>query len=153
MSTTVSIENLSGEETPDPDSIRTWVAAAVDDERSQAEVDICLVDETQGAELNQRYRNKTGPTNVLSFAADLPPDVPLSLLGEIVICAPVVAREAVEQSKSAQAHWAHMVVHGTLHLLGYDHVEDGDAVIMEARETKIMTSLGFAAPYPELLPA
>lgn len=149
---TISIENLSDEEGPDPDSIRTWVAAAVGNERAQAEVDICIVGEAQSAELNQRYRNNTGSTNVLSFTADLPPEVPLPLLGEIIICAPVITREAAEQNKPVQAHWAHMVVHGTLHLLGYDHIEEQDAVIMEAREIEIMTSLGFATPYPELLP-
>lgn len=149
---TISIENLSDEEGPDPDSIRTWVAAAVGNERAQAEVDICIVGEAQSAELNQRYRNNTGATNVLSFTADLPPEVPLPLLGEIIICAPVITREAAEQNKPAQAHWAHMVVHGTLHLLGYDHIEEQDAVIMEAREIEIMASLGFATPYPELLP-
>lgn len=149
---TISIENLSDEEGPDPDSIRTWVAAAVGNQRAQAEVDICIVGEAQSAELNQRYRNNTGSTNVLAFTADLPPEVPLPLLGEIIICAPVITREAAEQNKPAQAHWAHMVVHGTLHLLGYDHIEEQDAVIMEAREIEIMASLGFATPYPELLP-
>lgn len=152
MSTTVSVENLSGDEAPDPDSIRTWVAAAVGNALERAEVEICIVDTTQSAELNRHYRNKTGPTNVLSFSADLPRGVPLPLLGELIICAPVIVREAAEQNKPICAHWAHMVVHGTLHLLGYDHIKDRDALIMEARETEILTGLGFAAPYPELAP-
>ncbi len=152
MSTTVSVENLSGDEAPDPDSIRTWVAAAVGNQPGCAEVEICIVGTTQSAELNRHYRHKTGPTNVLSFSADLPRGVPLPLLGELIICAPVIAREAAEQNKPVSAHWAHMVVHGTLHLLGYDHIEEGDAIIMAARETEILTALGFAAPYPELAP-
>lgn len=114
-------------------------------------MDICIVGEAQSAELNQRYRNNTGATNVLSFTADLPPEVPLPLLGEIIICAPVITREAAEQNKPAQAHWAHMVVHGTLHLLGYDHIEEQDAVIMEARKSRSWQAL--ALPHPtELLP-
>ena len=127
----------------------TW---AVGNALERAEVEICIVDTTQSAELNRHYRNKTGPTNVLSFSADLPRGVPLPLLGELIICAPVIVREAAEQNKPICAHWAHMVVHGTLHLLGYDHIKDRDALIMEARETEILTGLGFAAPYPELAP-
>ena len=97
--------------------------------------------------LNHDYRGKTGPTNVLSFPAGLPEDLGLPLLGDIVICTPIVRQEAADQGKPAQAHWAHMTVHGTLHLLGYDHIEDEDARIMESMETAILASLHFPCPY------
>jgi probable rRNA maturation factor len=101
------------------------------------------------AQLNQHYRGKPGPTNVLSFPADLPESLQLPLLGDIVICAPVVAREAVEQGKPAAAHWAHMAVHGALHLLGYDHICETEATEMEDLETAILATLGFPCPYPD----
>ena len=97
--------------------------------------------------MNQRYRSKSGPTNVLSFPFEDPPGVESDELGDIVVCAPVVDREAVEQGKTAQEHWAHMVVHGVLHLCGYDHIDDKDADEMENEETRILTGLGFPAPY------
>lgn len=99
--------------------------------------------------LNRDYRGKSGPTNVLSFPADLPPELALPLLGDIVVCAPVVAREAAEQGKPLAAHWAHMAVHGCLHLLGHDHVEEADAVAMETLESTILAQLGFPCPYPD----
>src|SRR5690554_8049362 len=98
------------------------------------------------ADLNHRYRGKNSPTKVLSFPADLPPELGLPLLGDLVVCADVVAREAAEQGKTPSAHWAHMLVHGTLHLLGYDHINDAEAEVMEALETAIVTALGFAPP-------
>jgi len=106
-----------------------------------------VVDENEIADLNQRYRMKAGPTNVLSFPFEDPPGVESDELGDVIICAPVVQREAEEQGKSEAAHWAHMVVHGVLHLCGYDHVDDAEAEIMESRETAILTGLGFPAPY------
>jgi len=106
-----------------------------------------VVDEDEISDLNQRYRMKAGPTNVLSFPFEDPPGVESDELGDVIICAPVVQREAAEQGKSETAHWAHMVVHGVLHLCGYDHVDDADADVMESRETAILTGLGFPAPY------
>jgi len=97
--------------------------------------------------LNSQFRQQPKTTNVLSFPSDLPPELELEELGDIVICAPVVESEAVEQNKLLEAHWAHMVVHGTLHLQGYDHIETNDAEEMEALEEKIITGLGFPAPY------
>jgi probable rRNA maturation factor len=85
----------------------------------------------------------------LSFPADIPEEVGIPLLGDLVICAPVVEREAQEQQKTVDAHWAHMLVHGSLHLLGYDHIEDDEAELMEALETNIITGLGFSAPYED----
>ncbi len=106
-----------------------------------------IVDEDESQQLNGQYRQKDKPTNVLSFPADLPEELQLPLLGDLVICAPVVAREAEDQNKALDAHWAHMLVHGTLHLLGYDHIDETDATEMEALETQIITELGFAPPY------
>ena len=124
-----------------------WIAAALRDEKPGAEVSVCVVDEGESQSLNARYRGKDKPTNVLSFPADLPADLALPLLGDLVICAPVVIFEAREQGKTLEAHWAHMVVHGTLHLLGYDHIDEADADLMEALETRILTGLGYPAPY------
>jgi probable rRNA maturation factor len=97
--------------------------------------------------LNMQYRNQDKPTNVLSFPADLPEELELPDIGDIVICAEIVEQEAFEQKKPLKSHWAHMTVHGILHLLGYDHLEDSEATIMEALETKILTTLGYTAPY------
>ena len=132
---------------PDPECIRTWVEAAVGGLSKDAELTIRIVDEMESAELNGRYRHKAGPTNVLSFPFESPPGVTISLLGDIVVCAPVVRREAGEQSKSLNSHWAHMIVHGALHLLGYTHEHDEDAEEMEAMETRILGRLGFDNPY------
>lgn len=128
---------------------KRWVAAALADRRDVAEVSIRIVDEDEGAALNRTWRHKDYPTNVLSFLADLPAELKSPLLGDLVICAPVVVREAAEQGKPPEAHWAHLVVHGTLHLLGYDHENDRDAVQMEALETAILAGLGYPDPYRE----
>ncbi|MFA5531181.1 MAG: rRNA maturation RNase YbeY [Thiohalomonadaceae bacterium] len=127
--------------------VRRWVEAALAGRRSEAELTVRVVDEDESAELNGLYRKKQGPTNVLSFPFEAPPGLDLPLLGDIVICAPVVAREAGEQGKTSEAHWAHMVVHGTLHLLGYDHLEPGEAEEMEALETTVLAGLGYPNPY------
>ncbi|MFC0047732.1 rRNA maturation RNase YbeY [Rheinheimera tilapiae] len=121
--------------------------AAVAPFQADAEVTIRIVDETESQQLNFDYREKDKPTNVLSFPFQCPPGIELPLLGDLVICAQVVAREAQEQQKTLQAHWAHMVVHGSLHLLGFDHINDADAEEMEAEEIQILQELGFANPY------
>jgi probable rRNA maturation factor len=113
------------------------------------EISVRIVDEDEGRELNRRYRHKDYATNVLSFPADcagLPKDLP-KILGDIVICGPVVEREAAEQGKDVASHWAHMLVHGALHLLGYDHEADDEAEIMEAMERKILAARGIEDPY------
>lgn len=132
---------------PDAAALRRWVEAALPAARADAEVGLCIVDEPESQALNLRYRDLDKPTNVLSFPAELPAELNLPLLGDLVVCAPVVAREAMEQGKPLEAHWAHMLVHGTLHLLGYDHINDADAERMEALETDILTSLGYPDPY------
>jgi probable rRNA maturation factor len=134
---------------PSPVSFRRWVAAALHGvkRRKPAELAIRIVDAEEGRALNRDYRGKDYATNVLSFPAELPPGVALPLIGDLAICAPVVLREAAEQGKLARDHWAHLTVHGVLHLLGYDHIEDGEAEAMEALETRILAGLGIADPY------
>lgn len=129
--------------------IQRWINEALQSRLEDAELTIRIVDEAESAELNLTYRNKQGPTNVLSFPADIPEEVELEkqLLGDLIICAPIVEREAKQQEKTSEAHWAHMVIHGTLHLLGYDHIEDKDADIMEGIEIKLLEQLGYPAPY------
>jgi probable rRNA maturation factor len=124
-----------------------WVGATLAAEGAGGDISIRVVDEEESRSLNREYRSKDRPTNVLSFAAGLPAEVEPRLLGDIVICAPVVAAEAAAQGKSERAHWAHLVVHGTLHLLGYDHERSPEARRMEARETSILAGLGFPNPY------
>ena len=114
---------------------------------SEGEICVRVVDETESRALNRRYREKDKPTNVLSFPFEAPPGVDLDLIGDLVICAPVVQREALEQGKSPDAHWAHMTVHGVLHLLGHDHIEDDQAEQMEALERTILAALNFPDPY------
>jgi probable rRNA maturation factor len=144
--------NSSSTKIPSVENIELWISAALQsDELNQAEVSVYIVDEAESQELNAQYRGKDKPTNVLSFPADIPDEVGVPLLGDLVICAPVVEREAQEQGKTLEAHWAHMLVHGTLHLLGYDHVEDDEADVMEALETRLITQLNFPAPYTETL--
>lgn len=127
-------------------SLREWANRSLG--RIAGDVTIRIVDEAESHELNQRYRGKDKSTNVLSFPYDGDMlDVPV--LGDIVICAPVVQREAREQGKDARAHWAHMVVHGCLHLLGYDHVQESEAEVMEAKERRILAELGFPDPYAD----
>lgn len=149
MNLTVDIQSASAEPVPEEGDIRHWIGSALScaPERSDAEVSIRLVDEAEMIGLNSNYRGQDGATNVLSFPTDLPTDLQLPMLGDIVICAPVVRREADEQGKPLQAHWAHMTVHGTLHLLGYDHIEDAEAAIMEALETDILKQLEYPCPY------
>ena len=132
---------------PDPPKLRAWAIAALGEQREDSELTIRIVDEAEIEQLNNDYRHKTGATNVLSFPFDAPPGVKLPLLGDIIICAPVVRREASEQSKSVTSHWAHMVVHGALHLLGFNHEQDDEAQKMEAMEARILADFGFANPY------
>jgi probable rRNA maturation factor len=153
MSYRIDVEvNSSSSRIPSLENIEHWIATALhSDELNQAEVSVYIVDEPESQELNSQYRGKNKPTNVLSFPADIPDEVGVPLLGDLVVCAPVVEREAQEQGKSLEAHWAHMLVHGTLHLLGYDHINDDEADVMEALETRLITQLHFPAPYSEIV--
>lgn len=132
---------------PTFDDIHLWLSSAVAKFQPQAEITVRLVDEQESHQLNYDYRGKDKPTNVLSFPFEAPPGIEMDLLGDLIICRQVVEREAVEQNKPLMSHWAHMVVHGSLHLLGYDHIEDDEAEEMESLETEIMQSMGFKDPY------
>ncbi|PCJ35212.1 MAG: rRNA maturation RNase YbeY [Cellvibrionales bacterium] len=145
--TIIDVDNVSGEEAPEPPSIRHWICVALGDQKPEAEISVRIVSAAESAELNLHYRGKEGPTNVLSFPADIPDFVESALLGDIVICAAIVRQEATEQHKTLEAHWAHMLVHGTLHLLGHDHIEEADAETMEALETSVLCKLNFPPPY------
>jgi probable rRNA maturation factor len=132
---------------PQPREFQQWINAALADYSDRKEITLRVVDETESATLNQRYRHKSGPTNVLSFSYGNPTEKVNNFLGDIVICASLVAQEAQEQGKSQQAHWAHLVIHGVLHLLGYDHENETDANNMEALEIAILARLKFPNPY------
>ncbi len=132
---------------PSDEQFEIWVEAALQQRMGEAELSVRIVDEDESQALTLQYRGKNKPTNVLSFPCELPDGVELPLLGDLVICAQVVAKEALEQGKLLHAHWAHMVVHGTLHLLGYDHIEDGEAEEMEAIEIQVLLELGYPNPY------
>lgn len=134
---------------PSVASFRRWVAAALRGARhhAAAELSIRIVGAREGRGLNRRYRGKDYATNVLSFPVELPRGVTSPLLGDLVICASVVAREAREQHKLPRNHYAHLTVHGVLHLLGYDHMNDAEAMQMETLETRILTTLDIADPY------
>ncbi|MHA1568741.1 MAG: rRNA maturation RNase YbeY [Alphaproteobacteria bacterium] len=134
---------------PEDEDIRRWVEAVLADAGriGTPELTVRIVDEDEIRALNQTYRHQTGSTNVLSFPFEAPPEVDLDLLGDLVIAAPVVAREAREQGKTETAHWAHLIVHGTLHLLGLDHQTPAAAEAMEAREVRILQALDFPNPY------
>lgn len=131
---------------PDDESLRRWAGLALRGKPGH-ELTIRLVDAEESRELNREYRGKDAPTNVLSFPSDLPPELNIPLLGDLVICVPVVLREASEQGKTAEAHWAHMVIHGCLHLLGYDHMEDAEAEEMESLERQLLGELSISDPY------
>ena len=133
-------ENTEG--LPSEAQILQWATAAVQPESDNVEMTVRIVDEAESHDLNLTYRGKDRPTNV-----ECPDEVELPLLGDLVICRQVVEREAIEQEKPLMAHWAHMIVHGSLHLLGYDHIDDDEAEEMESLETEIMQGLGFADPY------
>jgi metalloprotein, YbeY family len=141
----IACEQESG--LPTAQQIEQWATAAVQPQSDEVEMTVRIVDEAESHALNLNYRGKDRPTNVLSFPFECPDEVELPLLGDLVICRQVVEREAQEQDKPLMAHWAHMVVHGSLHLLGYDHIKDDEAEEMESLETQIMIGLGFVDPY------
>ncbi|MDY7220187.1 rRNA maturation RNase YbeY [Denitrificimonas sp. JX-1] len=125
-----------------------WCTLALRQRTAPSELTIRLVDAEEGLELNATWRGKDYPTNVLSFPADIPEgllDIPL--LGDLVICVPVVEQEAAEQGKTLPAHWAHLVIHGCLHLLGYDHIDDEEAEEMESLESQLLAEIGHPDPY------
>lgn len=132
---------------PDKAQIQQWVDAALEDHGRDTEIVIRIVDVHESAQLNKQYRHKPGPTNILSFPADIPEGIGLNLLGDLVVCAPVVEREAAEQQKFLTHHWAHIIIHGVLHLLGHDHIDDDEAEVMESKEINILQKLNISNPY------
>lgn len=149
----LDLQNASQGAVPDEAALRRWCELALRQRSADSELTIRLVDEAEGRELNATWRHKDYATNVLSFPADIPdgpggePLLDIPLLGDLVICVPVVEREAAEQGKALQAHWAHLVIHGCLHLLGYDHLEDDEAEEMESLERELLAELGHPDPY------
>jgi probable rRNA maturation factor len=144
---TVDFQNVyDGEGVPDKALFRKWAQAAWLGE-NPSEVTIRIVGALESQGLNHEYRGKDRPTNVLSFPFEAPAGITVPLVGDLVICAPVVEKEAGEQHKTMAAHWAHMVVHGMLHLQGYDHIEDKDAEVMEDVEIRLLKQLGYDNPY------
>jgi probable rRNA maturation factor len=132
-------------ELPSAAQIQAWAQAAAPG--LDAELVVRIVDRVEGTELNRAYRGRNGPTNVLSFPFEPPAQVRCALLGDVVICAPVVIEEARGQCKDLQAHWAHLVIHGVLHLRGFDHQDPAQALEMEALEVRALARLGFPDPY------
>ncbi len=142
------------EEPPSQEQLGQWIETTLnqaryspDSNQGPVELTVRIVTNDESQHLNNTYRNKDKPTNVLSFPFEAPEGIPLTLLGDLIVAAEVVRQEAIEQGKPLTAHWAHMIVHGTLHLLGYDHTDAAEADIMEQLETQILKSLGFNDPY------
>lgn len=145
------IQNLQEDcSVPADELMQKWAGQALD-KNDDVQVSLRIVDLKESQQLNHEYRKKDKPTNVLSFPMELPEELikemHISLLGDLVICAQIVAEEAVQQEKTNDAHWAHMLVHGMLHLQGYDHIEDEDAEQMELKEIEVLNKLGFDNPY------
>ncbi len=134
---------------PTEQQFQQWVDAVLTDQSVDSEIVIRLVDDTESAELNQQYRHKSGSTNILSFPFDAPEGIDMDLLGDLVMCAPLIAEEARQQNKLLLHHWAHITIHGVLHLLGYNHIEDDEAEEMESLEINILNKLNIANPYQE----
>lgn len=155
MKLILDIQNSVNIETPSNETLKKWVHLALSDqglEESAIEISIRIINKEEMQQLNETYRGKTGPTNILSFPFVPPPGLPeeatsVRLLGDIVICAPLATEEARQQGKDTIGHWSHLVIHGVLHLLGYDHEHDKEATLMEALEIKLLKVLGFPHPY------
>lgn len=151
MTLTVDMQNATDYELPGIEQFEQWVEQALKRAlpapRSDTELAIRVVGKDESAELNLRYRNKDSATNVLSFATDFPEALALPQIGDLVICAEIVNQESGQQNKTEIAHWAHLTVHGVLHLLGYDHVEAEQAQAMEAIEVLVLNQLGYQNPY------
>lgn len=150
MSCIIDLQIATGLSTAIPGvaQFELWVNAALPEAMAQVELTIRLVDKAEGAYLNETYRHKSGPTNILSFPFEYDDDVlAVPLLGDLVICVPVMKEEADELGKSLDFHWAHLVVHGVLHLSGFDHIEEQEAIAMENLESEILQTLGYFNPY------
>jgi len=147
MAITVDIQLACDADVPEENDFQRWVDAALTEVSEDCELSVRLVEVEESTALNSTYRGKTGPTNVLSFPFEAPVPMEPRLLGDLVICTTVVETEAQEQHKQLNDHWAHMVIHGCLHLLGYDHIEMDEAEQMEALEVRLLQSLNIDNPY------
>jgi probable rRNA maturation factor len=158
----LALDEISSIELPDNKLIQQWASAAIDaalknknqEKYNEMQMTVRIVEETEISQLNENFRHKSGATNVLSFPFVPPPGIPIDetfySLGDLAVCATVVNKEATEQLKKNIAHWAHIIIHGTLHLMGFDHQNEKEACDMESLETKIMFELGFPDPYTEI---
>ena len=150
MKLKIDFQKACAEETPSMEDFEKWIqstAATIKYLKRQAEVNIRAVDEKEMLYLNSTFRKKPALTNVLSFPANLPKEIEINLLGDIAICAPVVQKEATKLGKPEKAHWAHLTVHGMLHLIGYDHISEKESVKMESVEISVLARLGISNPY------
>lgn len=147
MYKSVAVNNETSFEVPQTEKFSLWVETVIEEFNRFFQVDIEIVDSEASQDLNRTYRGKDQPTNVLSFPLELPDYVEEDLIGDLVICAEIVAKEAKEQNKPEEHHWAHLTIHGCLHLLGYDHINDEDAEEMEALEIKLLDKLDIPNPY------
>lgn len=149
MSSIIDLQLATEQAYPIPpmSQFEQWVNAALPKDYPQVELTIRLVEKAESAYLNQTYRKRSGPTNILSFPFRDDAPLPVPLLGDLIVCVPLMIEEAAKQNKPLEFHWAHLIIHGTLHLLGYDHIEENEAIAMEALECDILHSLGFSDPY------
>ena len=134
---------------PSKEQFQCWVDAILSDESQNSEIVIRIIDEAEMILFNEQYRDKKGPTNILSFPFDVPEGIESDLLGDLLVCAPIVEKESQQQKKILDHHWAHMIVHGVLHLLGYDHINESDAEEMETLEIEILIKIKIENPYEE----
>lgn len=148
--TSIEIQRICTTELqPSDEQLIQWSKMVLQDVHHPVEMVIRIVDEIESAQLNQIYRHKEGATNILSFPIELPDEIDLNLIGDLVICAPVLQREAKSQNKPLINHWAHIVIHGILHLLGYDHIDEVDAHVMESKEISLLNLLMIPNPYED----
>lgn len=144
---------FEGEQLPTHEDVSLWASTALDGLKEQADLSVVLVGPEESQRLNSEFRGKDKPTNVLSFPFEVPEelanlDIDIGhTIGDLIICVPVVEKEAIEQNKPLMHHWAHMVVHGCLHLIGYDHIKDDEAEVMENLERQILAKLDINDPY------
>lgn len=134
---------------PSKEQFQFWIDAVLTDNSEDSEIVIRIIDETEMIQFNEQYRNKEGSTNILSFPFHPPDEIESKLLGDLLICAPIVEKEALLQHKKVEHHWAHMTIHGLLHLLGYDHIDNAEAEKMEALEIKLLKTIKITNPYEE----
>ena len=134
---------------PEKKEFKYWLDAVLKNDNQDSEIVIRIVDKDEMIQFNEQYRDKKGSTNILSFPFEIPEGVESELLGDLLVCAPVVEEEAKLQSKKLEQHWAHLIIHGVLHLLGYNHIDDVEAEEMEALEINILSTIGINNPYQE----